>query len=97
MDQSGMVVNPARGRLNREKEYCPVPVRAREFGSRDSSAVGPGSACSFSTYRLNLVLTQGIPPAFHGGVIVHLFIPPTAIGLVPNSIRARIICVPIAL
>ena len=40
-------------------------------------------ACSFSTLRLNPVLTHGIPPAFHHGV--HLFIPPTAIGSVPSS------------
>ena len=28
MDQPGKVVNPARGQLNRENEYSPVPVRA---------------------------------------------------------------------
>ena len=28
MDQPGKVANPARGRLNRENEYFPVPVRA---------------------------------------------------------------------
>ena len=27
-DQPGMVVNPARGWLNRENDYSPVPVRA---------------------------------------------------------------------
>ena len=27
-DQPGTVANPARGQLNREKEYFPVPVRA---------------------------------------------------------------------
>ena len=27
-DQLGKVVNPARGQLNRENEYLPVPVRA---------------------------------------------------------------------
>ncbi|CAM9384195.1 unnamed protein product [Ascophyllum nodosum] len=32
-DKPGKVANPARGRLrNRENEYFPVPVRAREFG-----------------------------------------------------------------
>ena len=30
-----------------------------------------------------MVLTHGIPPASRGGVIVHLFVPPTAIGSVP--------------
>ena len=28
MDQQGKVANPARGQLNRENEYSPVPVRA---------------------------------------------------------------------
>ena len=28
MDQPSKVANPARGRLNRENEYFPVPVRA---------------------------------------------------------------------
>ena len=28
MDQPGKVVNLARGQLNRENEYYPVPVRA---------------------------------------------------------------------
>ena len=27
-DQPGKVANPARGQLNRENEYLPVPVRA---------------------------------------------------------------------
>ena len=31
MDQPGKVANPARGQLNRESEYFPVPVRAWEF------------------------------------------------------------------
>ena len=32
MDQPGKVANPARGQLNRENEYFPVPVCACEFG-----------------------------------------------------------------
>ena len=28
MDQPGKLANPARGQLNRENEYSPVPVRA---------------------------------------------------------------------
>ena len=36
MDQPGKVANPARGQLNRENEYSPVPVRAWEnLVSRD--------------------------------------------------------------
>ena len=36
-------------------------------------------ACSFSILRVNLMLTYGIPPEFHGGV--HLLIPPAPSGL----------------
>ena len=32
MDQPGKVANPSRGQLNRENEYFPARVRAREFG-----------------------------------------------------------------
>ena len=37
---------------------------------------------AFSTIRLNMVLINGIPPGFRGGV--HIFIQPYAIGSVPN-------------
>ena len=69
MDQPGKVTNPARGQLNREHEYSPVPVRAWEFDlARRVQSSRPASACcSFSVLRLNLVLTYGIPPEFRGG------------------------------
>ena len=73
MDQPGKVANPARGQLNRENEYSPVPVRAWEFGlARRLQSSRPASAYSFSILGLNLVFTHGIPPDFRGGV--HLFI-----------------------
>ena len=73
MYQPDKVTNPARGQLNRENEYSPVPVRASEFGlARRVQSSRPASACSFSILRLNLVLTHGIPPDFRGGV--HLFV-----------------------
>ena len=79
IDQPDKVANPSRGQLNRENEYFPVLVRAGEFGfARRVRPSRPASACSFSTLRLNLVLTHGIPLDFCGGV--HLFIPPNAIG-----------------
>ena len=57
MDQPGKVANPARGQLNRENDYYPVPVRAWEFGlARRVQPSRPASACSFSILRLNLVL-----------------------------------------
>ena len=35
MDQPAKVVIPARGQLNRENEYSPVPVRALSIWSRE--------------------------------------------------------------
>ena len=32
MDQPSRVTNPARGQLNKENKYSPVPIHAREFG-----------------------------------------------------------------
>ena len=69
MDQQGKVTNPARGQLSRENRYSPVPVRAWEFRlAIRVQPSRPASAYSFSILRLNLVLTQGIPPDFRGGV-----------------------------
>ena len=73
MDQPGKVANPARGQLNREKIYFPVPVRACEFGlARRVLPSRPASVCSFSILRLNLELTYRVPPELRSGV--HLFI-----------------------
>ena len=55
-------VYPARGQLNKENVWCASRVRPSR----------PASACSFSTLRLNLVLTHGIFPDFRVGV--HSFI-----------------------
>ena len=69
MDQPGKVANPAPDQLYRENEYFPVSVRASEFGlARRVQPSRPTSVCSFSTLRLNLVLTHGIPPDFRVGV-----------------------------
>ena len=73
LDQLGKVANPARGQLNRENKYSPVPICARESGLAGRAQPSrPASACSFSKLRQNMVLTYGIPPEFRGGV--HLFI-----------------------
>ena len=83
MDQPGKVANPVCGQLSRENEYFLAPVRASELGlARRVRPSHPASACSFSTLRLNLVLTHGVPPDFRGGV--YLFIPPYVIGPVPS-------------
>ena len=84
VDQPGKkVVNLARGQVRTENEYFLVPVRAWGFGlARRVRPSRPASVCTFSTPRLNLVRTHGIPPDFRGGV--HLFVPSYAIGSVPN-------------
>ena len=46
-DQPGKVVTPARGQLNRENDFFPVPVRAREFAlARRVRQSRSASACS---------------------------------------------------
>ena len=75
INQVSKATNSARGQLNRENKYIPVPVRALEFGlARRVRPSRPASAFSFSTLRLNLVLTDGIPPDFRRDV--NSFIPP---------------------
>ena len=83
VNQPGKVAKPAHGQLNRDNGYFPVPVRTGEFGlARRVWPSRPASVCSFSTLRLNLVLTRGIPPDFRGDV--HLCVPLYAIGSVPS-------------
>ena len=41
MDQPGKVANPARGQLNREKCFFPVPVRALRIWSRETGSAVP--------------------------------------------------------
>ena len=68
--------NPARGELNRENDFFLVPVRAWEeiILARRVRPSRPASACSFSTLRLNLVLTHGIPPDFRDDGVHMIFI-----------------------
>ena len=70
--QPGKVANPARGQLNREKIFpCPracLRIWSPEMGSAVQSRV----SLLISILRVNLVVTYGIPPEFHGGV--HIFI-----------------------
>ena len=66
--QPGMVANPARGQLNKEKWNLPCPrLRLRVWSLR---MFRPASVRSFSTLRLNLVLTYGtqlpLPPFRYG-------------------------------
>ena len=89
MDQPGKVANLARGELNRENVYFPVPLAPENlFGlARQVRPSRPPSACSFSALGLNLVLTHEISPVFRDGV--HLFIPPTDIESVPMAFTAE--------
>ena len=68
IDQPVKAANPARGQLNRENEYFPVPVRTMvQFGlARQGRPSRPASACSFTTLRMNVVFPLGIPPDFRG-------------------------------
>ena len=61
--QTDMVVNPARGQLNRKiKNLCPsLRLRVLVWRVKFGCSVPP-SARSFSSPRLNLVLTYGIQP-----------------------------------
>ena len=70
MDQPGKVASPARGQLNREKEYFPVCPRSclRIWSRETGSAVPSRVSLLISILRLNLVLTYGIPPEFRVGV-----------------------------
>ena len=85
MDQPGKVANPARGQLNRENEYSPVPVRAGEFGLSRNGFIQPSrpaSAFSFSILRC-LLLTTGFIP-ISAAASIYLLKPPYAIGPVPT-------------
>ena len=83
-DQPGEVANPARGQLNREHEYLPIPVRARAFGlARRVWQSRPASAC-LSPYSGGIwYLPTGFPPSSAVASIC-LFKPPNAIESVPS-------------
>ena len=75
MAQPGKVANPARGQLDMEIDIflCPrsrLIIRSRETCSSVPSRV----SLPISILRLNLVLTNGIPPEFRDGV--QLFVVP---------------------
>ena len=72
MDQVWFAI-PAHDRITRKNDVFPVRVRACEkngFAGRVRPS-RPGSACSFSTLRLNLVLTHGVPSALNEGVHIY--------------------------
>ena len=90
MDGPGMVAIPAHGRITRGNDVFPVPVRACEIGFAERIWPSrPASArSSFSTLRLNIVLTRGIPAAFHEGVHIYTanryWVSPKFIGSLPR-------------
>ena len=64
MNQAGKVANPARGQLNRENEYFPVRVCAREFGlARRVRQSRPASASSSPYSDLIWCLLTGFLPS----------------------------------
>ena len=71
--QPGKVANPARGQLNSENDFSPSPFAPEDLVSRDGFGSVPSRvSLLISILRLDLVLTNRIPPEFRGGV--HLFI-----------------------
>ena len=72
VDQPGKVANPARGQLNRGKKNICSRSCLRICSSKTGSAVPSRVSLLVYILRLNMVLTYGIPPEFHGGV--YLFI-----------------------
>ena len=70
MDQPGKLANLAGAQLNRGK--CFSPLFPFEFGlARQVWPSRPASARVFSTRKLKMVLTQGIPPDFRDGVHIY--------------------------
>ena len=68
-DQPGKVDNPARGQLNREKQYFPLPCSGLRIWSRETiSAVPSCVSLLIFILKLNLVLTIRDSPEFRGGV-----------------------------
>ena len=89
---SSKVVNPARGQLKGENVFPCPRSRLRNWSREAGSAVSSRVSLLISIFRLNLVLTYGIPPEFRGGV--HLFFLSTIRGRVsPDFIGSRN-CVP---
>ena len=72
MDQVGKVANSARGQLNREIIFPCPRSRLRIWFRETGSAVPSRFGLLISIFRLNLVLTYGIPPEVRGGA--YLFI-----------------------
>ena len=100
MDQPGKGCQSCSSLAEQEKWVFPCPCSRLRSLSR--------TICSAITYRVGLLIlhtqtesgaSSGIPPDFRGDS--HLFIPPTAVGSVPNSsgqsefIRSRN-CTPMA-
>ena len=59
MDQPGKVANPARGQLNNEMNISLSPFTPEKFNlARRVWPSRPASICSFSTHRLDMVLSS---------------------------------------
>ena len=82
IDGPGMAAIPAHGRITRETLFSLSPFAPEKLVSRD------GFGRSFSTGRLNLVLSHGNPAAFQASTCT----PATAMGLAPNLSGHAIAC-----
>ena len=80
-----MVANHACGQLNSKHDISPVSVCSRIWSREMGSAVPPRvSPLILHTQAESAVFPRGISSAFRNGVIVHLFIPSTAIVSIPS-------------
>ena len=87
MDQPGKGYQSCLWSAEQEKGIFPCARSRLRIWSRETGSAVPSRVSrSFSTFRLDLVLTHGIPPTFRGGIIliVHLFRPRYAIGSVSS-------------
>ena len=84
-DQPGKDANPAAsGHLNRRTCLFPCPRWLMRIWSRETGSAIPSSVGLHSLHtQASSGAYHSILPAFRGGV--HLFMPPSAIGPVPNS------------
>ena len=70
IDQAGILPNPARSQPARKNDVFAAAVRVWDFGlARRVRPSLPASVHSFSTLRLNLELTHGIPSAFRENTV----------------------------
>ena len=83
-DQPGQVANPARGQLNRENGYFPVPFAPENLVSRDRfGSPVPRQPAHLHTQAESGALLTGFLPS-SAAASIYLFKAPHTIGAVPS-------------